>query len=118
MARGAMRRGQGGAQPTVTKNSGKRTRRTVEDLEATAEELRTYIQANPGCGMSDMSAAFGQDPVKLRPALQLILAARKVKTTGQKRGTKYFAAGAPSGATKSTPPKRRAKARRKKTKKK
>tara|TARA_R110002073_G_scaffold156258_2_gene311560 strand:- start:1244 stop:1756 length:513 start_codon:yes stop_codon:yes gene_type:complete len=99
---------------STRKSSGKRVRRTEADLKATGEELRVYIQANPGCAMSDMSAALGQDPVKLRPALQLILASKKVKTTGQKRGTKYFAAGASSGVSKPTRPKRKAKAKRKK----
>ena len=53
-----------------------------------------FIQANANCGMSDISKSLRQDPIKLRPALQLLTAAGTVKATGKKRGTKYYAAGA------------------------
>tara|TARA_R110002126_G_scaffold28337_2_gene94161 strand:- start:763 stop:1263 length:501 start_codon:yes stop_codon:yes gene_type:complete len=82
------------AGPARKKKSGKRVRRTAEDLEATANDVLAFIDANANCGMSDISKALRQDPIKLRPALQLLTAAGRVKVTGKKRGTKYHAGGA------------------------
>ena len=87
---------------SARKASGKRVRRTAADLEATAGQIHTFVKANPGCAMSDLVAALGETAIKLRPALQLLLGAKKLRTTGQKRGTKYFDGGAVPSAARST----------------
>ena len=69
----------------------KRERRSSADVGAMTDKAAAYIASNPGCSISDIGAALGVTTKDLRLPMQKLLADRKVKTTGQKRGTRYHA---------------------------
>ncbi|HEV8244453.1 MAG TPA: hypothetical protein VGP93_01665 [Polyangiaceae bacterium] len=69
-------------------------RRTAEDVEAMGTTLVDYVKANPGQRADEIAKALRTDVGTMRLPMQALLAAKKVKTQGQRRGTKYFVAGA------------------------
>lgn len=82
--------------------AGKRIRRSSADVGQTTTSALNYIKANDGCSVSEMGAALGLTTKDLRLPLQKLLADKAVRTTGQKRGTRYHAgkAAAPRRAKK------------------
>tara|TARA_R110002126_G_scaffold12416_14_gene54041 strand:+ start:3425 stop:3931 length:507 start_codon:yes stop_codon:yes gene_type:complete len=82
------------------KAGGKRIRRSAADLRDTANAILAFIKSNDGCAMSDISAAMGEEPIKLRPAIQILLEENSAHTTGAKRGTKYHPGGKRGGGAK------------------
>jgi hypothetical protein len=76
---------------TAGRRSGKRSRRSSESLEALSGELVTYVKANPGKGIGEIARSVGQPPSSIVPSVRKLVAAKKLKTKGQKRGMKYFA---------------------------
>lgn len=123
-ARGGARRGAGrptSAARTSSSGSGlvikpvrKGKRRSAEDLERMGRTLLDHIRAHPGQRAEQIGAALRTDADTLRLPLQTLLGARKLKTVGQRRGTKYFIAGAavPTAASKATRRKPRARGRK------
>jgi hypothetical protein len=109
-AASAPRRGRG--RPPGSKNKAasgagikpvqKGRRRSAEDVAAMGVTLVDYVKSNPGQRADQIAAALRTDPDTIRLPMQALLAGRKVKTQGQRRGTKYFVAGAaiPSAAGK------------------
>jgi hypothetical protein len=91
-------------------------RRSAEDVEAMGATLLTYVKANPGQRADQIAKALRTDVGTMRLPMQALLAARKVKTQGQRRGTRYYVAGAvPAKAAKTAakrPGKRRARGAR------
>jgi hypothetical protein len=77
--------------PTAGRRSGKRSRRSSETLEALSGELLAYVKANAGKGIGDIARSVGQPPSSIVPSMRKLVAAKKLKTKGAKRGTKYFA---------------------------
>ena len=84
-------------------------RRTAEDVAAMGATLVDYVKANPGQRADQIAAALRTDPDTIRLPMQALLSARKVKTQGQRRGTKYFVAGAAVPAAKRATKKARGK---------
>jgi hypothetical protein len=84
-------------------------RRTAEDVAAMGATLVDYVKANPGQRADQIAAALRTDPDTIRLPMQALLSARKVKTQGQRRGTKYFVAGAAVPAAKRAAKKARGK---------
>ena len=84
-------------------------RRTAEDVAAMGATLVDYVKSNPGQRADQIAAALRTDPDTIRLPMQALLSARKVKTQGQRRGTKYFVAGAAVPAAKRAPRKARGK---------
>jgi hypothetical protein len=87
--------------PAAAANSGaaikpvrKGKRRSAEDVEAMGGTLLDYVKANPGQRADEIAKALRTDVGTMRLPMQALLAAKKVKTQGQRRGTKYFVAGA------------------------
>jgi hypothetical protein len=73
-------------------------RRSAEDVAAMGETLVSYVKANPGARADQIASALRTDPGTIRLPMQALLAAKKVKTQGQRRGTKYYLPGAmPAG---------------------
>lgn len=87
-------KGSGGGGGGTIKPIRKGTRRSAADVEAMGEALVTHVRANPGQGADEIAKALGTDVGTMRLPMQALLKAKKVKTQGQRRGTKYFVAGA------------------------
>lgn len=97
----------------------KRTRRTAADYSALGDQILAYVKANPGCGAGEIAEAVGSTTTAIRPVTAELIAAKQLRTTGQRRGTKYFAgAGGGGGGRKKAGSKKatsRKKAARRKT---
>jgi hypothetical protein len=77
-----------------TKGTGKRGRPgkfTPEQLEKHGASILALLKKSPGARSEQLSAAMKMDAATLRIPLKALLAARKIKVKGQKRGTTYFA---------------------------
>jgi hypothetical protein len=82
------------AASSVIKPVRKGKRRTAEDVAAMGAALINHVKSNPGQRAEQIAAALRTDPDTIRLPMQALLASRKVKTQGERRGTKYFVAGA------------------------
>ena len=87
----AAKRGRKAGKKAGRRSTGKRVRRSAEDLEALGGSLLAYVRANPGQGIEDISKGLRADSKDLKRPVTLLLEADKLRTEGQKRGTKYFA---------------------------
>jgi hypothetical protein len=95
--RGAGRPKSAGAKPAAAgkpKRRAKGARRSSADVDATAVKFHEYVKSNDGKRLEEISKALGIHTADLKLPAQKLLAAKAVKTTGQKRGTKYHLAGA------------------------
>ena len=61
------------------------------DHEKMGERLLIYVKKNPGARGEQIAKALGTDVHSMRPAMHKLIAARKVKTKGQRRGMTYHA---------------------------
>jgi len=84
----------------VAARTGGRIRRSAEDLEKIAARVLTYVKSNAGQRLEQIGKALQTDTSVLKRPIANLVAARKLRTTGQKRGTMYFAGGARGGASK------------------
>jgi hypothetical protein len=75
------------------KKSGKRIRRSPEDLEKTANRILAYVTSHPGQGVEKISKALNKPSKDLKRPIQILVGEKKLRTEGQKRGTTYFAGG-------------------------
>ena len=99
------------------RKTGRRVRRSSEPVDAEAARALTYIKTNDGCSVGDIGDALGLSTKDLRLPLQKLLGNKEVRTTGQKRGTKYHAGGGRGPAKKKKATRKKA-AKRKTAKKK
>ena len=76
--------------------SGKRIRRSSANVGQMTENALAHIKANAGCSVGELGKALGATTKDLRLPLQKLLADGKVKTKGQKRGTRYHPGGRPA----------------------
>lgn len=89
----------GRAAAGATRESGQRRR--PQEMAALAERLHAAICAHPGAAMTTIAGELGVSPRELnRPALQLKRAGR-LRTAGQRQGTRYFPVAARAGGTRS-----------------
>lgn len=73
----------------------KGARRSSSQVEATTAKFLAFVKAHDGKRLEEISKGLGIHSQDLKLPAQKLLAAKAVKTTGQKRGTKYhLAAGA------------------------
>lgn len=75
------------------KTSGKRGKRTPEQVEADGKNAVDFVRSNPGCPVGDIGTALGLSTKDLRLPLLRLVEAGTLRTEGQKRGTKYFTGG-------------------------
>jgi hypothetical protein len=88
-----VRRGPGRPPTTASKvaRAGKRIRRSAEDLEAIAARVFGHVKSNAGHRLEEIGKALKLDTGVLKRPVAKLLEAKKLRTEGQKRGTKYFA---------------------------
>lgn len=85
-------------------------KRTAADLGEMSDALLAHVKANPGARAEQIAAALGTDVGTMRLPMQKLIAEKKVRTEGQRRGTMYFAG---AGKAKRAAPKKKAKPARK-----
>ncbi|MBL8859811.1 MAG: hypothetical protein JNL28_14995 [Planctomycetes bacterium] len=83
----------GSAAPKI-KPVRKGKRRSAEDVAQMGATLTDYVKANPGQLGEEIAKALGTDVGTMRLPMQALIAAKKIKTQGQRRGTRYYVAGA------------------------
>lgn len=79
---------------SAVKKPGKRVRRTADDIARTSETVLAYVKSHPGARMEQMAKALRKESKDLRRSVQDLIAARKLRTKGQKRATAYYAGAA------------------------
>jgi hypothetical protein len=73
--------------------SGKRVRRSAEDLAKIGARVLAQVRAKAGQRLEEIGRALKTDTAVLKKPVADLLKAKKLRTTGQKRGTMYFAGG-------------------------
>ena len=74
----------------IAKRGGKRIRRSPEDLAKLQASILAAVRSKQGQRLEEIGRAMKTDTAVLKRPMALLLAAKKVKTQGKKRGTKYF----------------------------
>ena len=103
------------------RKSSKRGRRSAEDVAALGNTVLTHIQANPGQRLEEIGRELETATKDLKRPIANLMEAGRLRTEGQKRGTKYFAGRGKAKAAKKTGRKatsKRKTAKRKTTKRK
>lgn len=81
------------------KRRAKGARRSSADVDATQAKFLAFVQSNDGKRLEEIGKALGMHTADLKLPAQKLLAAKAVRTTGAKRGTKYHVAGAAKSGT-------------------
>jgi hypothetical protein len=71
---------------------GRRGRRSPEAVGETADVVRAHVRAHPGQRLEEMGRELGVPTSDLKLPISKLLAGGELRTEGQKRGTRYFAA--------------------------
>ncbi len=85
----------------------KRIRRSAGDLEKIATRVLAHVKSNAGHRLEQIGKALNVRTAVLKLPIQNLLARKKLRTTGQKRGMMYFAGGGGGGARKAKVRRRR-----------
>ena len=75
------------------KKTGKRTKRSGAQVEAIAARVLAHVKKKPGQSVTEIAKTLRRTPKDLQLPIQKLIAGKKLRTTGQRRGTKYFAGG-------------------------
>ncbi len=81
------------SRPRTHRESAARASRSSEDVDATAAKFLSFVKAHDGKRLEEISKGLGINNADLKLPAQKLLAAKSVKTTGAKRGTKYHVGG-------------------------
>ena len=81
------------ARKKAARKSGGRIRRSPEQLEALGEAFLAHVKANPGQRIEEIAVRLGEPTSVLKRPVSLLIAAKRLRTEGQKRGTRYFPVG-------------------------
>lgn len=74
--------------PSTPKAKGEK--RTPAELAALTGKLGAYIVANPGNGIEVIAKGLGTTTKELSLSIKKLVADKKIRSTGQKRATRYF----------------------------
>jgi len=83
----------GGPSPIVSAkpaSKGKRVKRTPEDVAKMGEAVVAYVAKNPGQSVEQIGKALGATTKNLALPIIRMIDEKKLKTKGQRRGTRYF----------------------------
>jgi hypothetical protein len=69
-----------------------RSRRSGGSTEGMADRLHEFVSKNPGKRGEQIAAALATDVGTMRPSMKQLIADKKVKTKGQRRGMTYYPA--------------------------
>jgi hypothetical protein len=69
----------------------KGAKRDPEELEALTDKLFNYIRSNDGQRIEQIGEALGSPTKELALPVKKLIATKKIRTTGTRRATKYFA---------------------------
>jgi hypothetical protein len=69
---------------------GQRGRRSSADVEQSGASLANYVIKNPGQRGEDIAAALGTDTKTMRLPMKQLIADKKVRTKGERRGMRYY----------------------------
>jgi hypothetical protein len=69
----------------------KGAKRDPQELEALTEKLNAYIKSHGGQRIEQIAQGMGTSTKELALPAKKLLATKKIKTTGTRRATKYFA---------------------------
>jgi hypothetical protein len=89
---GGGRRSGGGrvGRPPATGRRSKGAKRPPNEIAATVDAVLRYVQKSPGGGVEAMAKALGKPTRELVLPIKKLIASGEVRTTGEKRATKYF----------------------------
>jgi hypothetical protein len=82
--------------PATKKAGAKRDKQDLIDLQ---ERLHQHITASPGLGVEQIGKAIGVSTKDLVLPVKKLLAAKKIRSEGAKRATRYWPTTATNGAT-------------------
>ena len=77
--------------------TGRRVRRSSADVEEVAEQVLGYVRTHPGQRLEEIGRGLGTDTAGLKLPVKELVTSGRLRTEGQKRGTKYFAGGGSGG---------------------
>jgi hypothetical protein len=77
-----------GRPPRAARRGAKRSQSALAGLSS---RLLDHVKKHPGQGVTRIAAALRTSSQDLQLPVRKLLAARKLRTKGKKRGTKYFA---------------------------
>ena len=77
--------------------SGGGGKRSADYLDKVGELVLTYVRANPGQGSEAIGRELGLSSKDMALPIRKLIAEKKLRTEGQRRGTKYFAGGRGGG---------------------
>lgn len=86
----AKRKGRKKAAKRKAAKRGKRVRRSSAELDRLKSSFLSYVRSNPGERLEQIGVGMGIDTKELKRPVQLLLEEGKLRTEGQRRGTKYF----------------------------
>jgi hypothetical protein len=87
-----------GRPPAAKSAPGRRPRRSSADVGEVAEQVLGYVRAHPGSRLEEIGRGLGTDTAGLKLPVKELMGSGRLRTEGQKRGTKYFAEGKTAGA--------------------
>jgi hypothetical protein len=89
--KGSGRRGPGRPPKAARRRAGERVRRSAEDLAKMGARVLTQVRSKAGQRLEEIARALKTNTAVLKRPVADLLKAKKLRTTGAKRGTKYFA---------------------------
>ena len=73
----------------TSKKAGARKKRSSAAVQKIAERALAHVKKKPGVGAIEIAKALRMTSKDVQRPLQILMAEKKVRTTGQRRGTKY-----------------------------
>lgn len=65
-------------------------KRSPEDIQAVADKFAAFVKKNPGLRIEQINQAIGTSTKDLAVPVRRLIAAKRVKTKGEKRATTYY----------------------------